>query len=394
MLLHFCKYFFFYIIHSKTRQRLLFLASSGLIISAFALLVLQSTMGGLQNNLINRSKDTIGRGVIRLQNISLEDSYKIKKSLDNLGIQSFVEYELELLLKKDKFLTPVILHGLDLKILKKNEDGSKVRPFFLSDSRMGELAVPFDLANRFSAMPGDKVTLISPTHSDPLLIEVPRQMTFVIDDLIETEVPEIDAFHIWARLAVVQNFIRKKEVNRIRIYSPFDTEKINQLLAPYGVNVLTWEAQNQGLVWALGLETTVMVFLFVCMSFLVSLCILSGLLIFFNKVKIDLASFWILGANEKDLLKSSRIFLVMISFIAVTLGILLGIIFLLLLDHYAPNIMPSIFVDRKIPIFITLKGVLVSFFVPFSISIFFSFIGLSAIRKQGQTYLELIRSYG
>jgi lipoprotein-releasing system permease protein len=58
--------------------------------------------------------------------------------------------------------------------------------------------------------------------------------------------------------------------------------------------------------------------------------------------------------------------------LTVGLGILFAIIFLWGLDTYGGNIMPEVFIDRKIPIHISLRGILVSFGVPFLISSLFS----------------------
>lgn len=125
-----------------------------------------------------------------------------------------------------------------------------------------------------------------------------------------------------------------------------------------------------------------------------SLCITSGLLIFFNKIKTDLASFWILGANQKQLRESSKIFLVIISIFSTSLGILSAFIFLQIFDHYAPNIMPDIFVDRKIPIYITAKGIFISFIVPTFISVAFSYLTLGQFTKDEDSLFEQIRKYG
>ena len=158
-------------------------------------------------------------------------------------------------------------------------------------------------------------------------------------------------------------------------------------------SVLSWEEKNSTLVWALGLETTVMVFLFAAMTLLVSLAIISGLLIFFTKVKGDMASFWILGTEEREIFKSSRIFLFSLSFFSVTLGLFLGLGFLYGLDYFGPNIMPDVFVDRKIPVAISTRGVLLSFSIPFFISLFFANLSLKAFRKDVD-YLSYIRTLG
>jgi lipoprotein-releasing system permease protein len=232
--------------------------------------------------------------------------------------------------------------------------------------------------------------LVSPSHVDSLFDDIPRTQTINVEKSFSTDVPEIDAYHLWARLSLIQNLVRSKSFNRIRIYSDVDVLKLKKLLS-HSMILKTWEEENSTLVWALNLESSVMVFLFAAMSLLVSLCISSGLLIFFNKIKTDLSSFWILGASLFKINQSTKYFLHLMSFLSIVSGILLGLLFLFLFDKMAADIMPNVFVDRRIPILITSKGLIISFLVPYCISWLFITFSLNQFKRE-YNLLDHVRS--
>jgi lipoprotein-releasing system permease protein len=378
------KYFFFYIISAKNRQRLLILAVVGLFISSFALIVLQSTMGGLQNKLMERSKAVIGRAVVIFKEEQNDAKVaQIEKILQDSHVNYTREYEMELLLRYQTYITPVIVHGIDQK---------GFMPNFLLDkkSEKFEAMIPNELAYKVGVAPPETLQLISPSHVDSLMGDIPRSQTIKIDHTFNSDVPEIDMYHLWVRLPLIQNLIQDRLLNRIRIYSDTDFKELAKKL-PADVQFRTWEEENKTLVWALNLESTVMVFLFAAMSLLVSLCISSGLLIFFNKIKTDLSSFWILGASFQKIDRSTKYFLHLMSFLSIILGVGAGLVFLYFFDHYAPEIMPDVFVDRKIPILVTGKGLLISFLVPYLISSIFVTFALSQF-KRDHNLLDHVRS--
>ena len=86
--LPFFRYFFTYILHAKTRQRLLFIAVIGLFISAFSLMVIQGIMGGLQEGLVARSKAIHGHDLIQFENITSEDLSELKQILKKSNLPS------------------------------------------------------------------------------------------------------------------------------------------------------------------------------------------------------------------------------------------------------------------------------------------------------------------
>jgi lipoprotein-releasing system permease protein len=377
--LTYLKYFFHYIVTAKNRQRLLILAVVGLILSSFALIVLQSTMGGLQNKLMERSKRILGRSTIRLS--IDDDATKVIQFLDSQHALYLKEYELELLLRYQTYITPVIVHGIDL---------SAPLPLFLKNEKIKEGLIPMELAYKIGAVPPEKMQLVSPSHVDSLFDDIPRTQTINVEKSFSTDVPEIDAYHLWARLSLIQNLVRSKSYNRIRIYSDIDVLKLKKLLS-HTMTIKTWEEENSTLVWALNLESSVMVFLFAAMSLLVSLCISSGLLIFFNKIKTDLSSFWILGASLFKINQSTKYFLHLMSFLSIVSGLLLGLLFLFLFDKMAADIMPNVFVDRRIPILITSKGLIISFMVPYCISWLFITFSLNQFKRE-YNLLDHVRS--
>ena len=387
MLLSFNKYFLKYIFFSKTRQKLLFLAFIGLFVSSFALLVIQSSMEGLQRSQIGRSKDVFGTMEIVFDNIQLETAEKISNKLTSRGVKNYFEYQLELLLKHGEQLTPVNAHGVSY---------DSALPSFATRDDQFEILIPFDIAFKLGIDVGSKVELISPGHVDVFFDEIPRSISLFTSDIMTTRVPEVDQFHVWAKLASIQNLIEELSINRIIIREEQDVDFIRSVIGnDFNVSykIRTWEEKNASLVFALKLETTVMVFLFISMNFLVSLCIISGLLIFFRKVRVDLSSFWILGTSKDKLQRASWMLVNMISLSSVGSGVLSALIFLLLFEKFGGDIMPDIFVDRKIPIHINAKGIIVSFTIPYMISMFFSWLSLKQFQKDSK-YLDIVRTVG
>jgi len=375
----FFKYFLSFIFKSKTRQRLLFIAIAGLMLSSFSLLVIQSIMGGLQNGLIQRSKSVFGYGQIEfnIPKIKYQDIYS---TLREKNIAFYPEYEIELLFKHGNHLSPVILHGIDY---------DQATPEFLVKKDQDAIILGSDLGASLNAYFSTKIEIVSPAHLDHLFGAIPRSVTESVSDFYMSELAEIDSVHAWVRISLVQNLIRKRAINRIRFFSKTDFENAKTLLPDFEYS--TWEDTNKSLVWALALETNVMLMLFIAMSFLVALCITSGFMIFFDKVKMDLLSFWVVGLSKKQIFKLTYLFTHFISILFCSLGIVLGLGFLYLLSSNQINFMPDFFVERSIPVKITTMSVLKAFFIPYIISTLFSRSSFKLFKKENTSFLAQIR---
>jgi lipoprotein-releasing system permease protein len=382
----FFSYFFKYIIFSKTRQRLLFIAVVGLFLSAFSLLVIQGIMGGLQKGLISRSKFINGSYILKFDQVTAQSIDQIKDLFLKEGLPFISEFEVEVMIKNRSYVSPVKLHGIDL-----NDE----RPGFLSEKDFTGLVLGSDLASKTRIDLFDEIQVISPGVTDSLLGEVPRSMNESVTGLQYTELPEVDEFEGWVRLEMIQNLMRQKGVNQIRVFGELNPKlrsSLDAISAQLGFRIISWEEMNQALVWSLNLETKVMLFLFISMSLLVAIAITSGLLIFYAKIRRDLMSFWILGMAQENIVSLSYKFTLFLSAVACCLGGLAGYGSLRILESYAHDIMPDIFIEREFPIELTVVSLSLSLFIPFGISLIFSYLSFANFRKENQSFVTIIRS--
>lgn len=351
-------------------------------------MAIQGIMGGLQQGLISRSKSVHGSFLIIFDQVTNESLSEIKDILRKEAIPFYSELEVEIMLRHKNYVAPAKLHGIDL---------DDERPHFLADKDFEGLVMGSELASKIKLQFLDDVQVIAPGVTDSLMGEVPRFVSETLSDYLYTELSEVDDFEVWSRLGLVQNLVRQPGINQIRIFGEVRPElikKINAVETQVPKRILTWENMNEALVWSLNLETKVMLFLFISMSLLVAIAITSGLLIFYSKIRKDLMSFWILGMSQQKLISLCFRFTLILSGATVLIGGLCGFITLKLLERYGHELMPDIFVERQLPVNLDFSDVMISLFIPFGISLIFSYFSFANFRKENQSFVSVVRSIG
>jgi lipoprotein-releasing system permease protein len=361
---------------------------TGLFLSSFSLIVIQGIMGGLQRGLITRSKALHGSYLIMFDGVTSEPLEDLKAILKDASIPFYSELEIEVMLKNKNYVAPAKFHGLEL---------SQELPDFLRSKDFTGLVMGAELSSKLKVNYLDDLQIIAPGITDSLMGEIPRFVSESISDSLYSELSEVDDFEVWARVEIVQNLLRKRGINQIRLFgevAPEILDKISHLRTKISKRILSWDEMNEALVWSLNLETKVMLFLFISMSLLVAIAITSGLLIFYTKIRKDLLSFWILGMSQKKLVTLSFKFTLLLSAITVFVGIIFGIFALKLLEHFGPSLMPDIFVERELPIFLNLNHFLISLLIPFGISFVFSYFSFLNFRKENRSFISIVRGLG
>ena len=380
----FQRYFLNYLFHARTRQGLLFLALIGLFLSSLSLMIIQGIMGGLQRGLVARSKSYHGVGEVRFQEAALEGSWW--ERVKPLGLPVVRERQTEVLARNGGQVAPLILHGVDFR-------GRP--PEFLGKKDTSGLVLGAELAQKLKTTFFSDLLIIAPASTESLMGEIPRQLSVTVSDYLLTDVPELDGLHAWVRLSFVQNLLRSRGAERWRVYSQSAWEELSEMLGSEPqVMLISWEEQNKTLVWALNLETRVMLALFTAMSLLVALAITTGLFLFFTRIRPDLASFWLLGLSLHKIERLVFSFVLQLSALSCALGLLLGVVFLLVLERFGHNLMPDIFVERSFPVQIDLTGATIAFCVPFLVSLVFSTFSFLQFRRENPSFIQLVRGGG
>lgn len=347
-------------------------------------------MGGLQRNLILRSKAVLGDGHFIIDHLTLEQTSQLHDFLTKQKVPARLEYEIELLARSGNALFPVVAHGISWS--------ENMLPQILNGHRRG-LVVPFDLAMKLKASEGEQINLIAPGVVDSLLGDTQRMISLSISGLVSSNVPEVDTLHVWPPVESIWNLIKMKKYNRLRLFDlslsrDFDLDKFSQTAPEFARNLryISWEEQNSALVYALRLETTVMAFLFASMTILISLCIVAGVHIYLDKIKVDLTALWILGASEQTIQKLYRNFFGIFGPIFIILGVLIGMGLLKILDSSSLEIMPAVFVERKIPIHYGPWAVIIGLALP--CLIYLLLVSWSLVQFKKLNFLEYLRSVG
>lgn len=383
----FHRYFLRYLFTGKTRQGILFLALVGLFLSAFALTVIQGVMGGLQKGLVDRSKAHGGHGLVLFTEAEARGREpQLLAEARQRGLHPVRELETELLIRHGNYVAPLILHGVDLKT---------DPPPFLKHKDVSGLILGSELGQRLKVTFLSDVRLITPASTEALMGEVPRELGASVSDFLLSDVTEIDMTHGWTRLSLVQNLLRERHVNRWRFFDGQEFARAQAWLeGEPGLLIRSWEEQNSTLVWALNLETRVMLALFVGMTFLVALQITTGLSLLFARIRPDLASFWILGLSMERIQRLCLGFIVQLSTATCLFGVAVGSLALWLLERFGHEAMPDIFVERGLPVQFSVVSLALAFGIPCLIAGAFSLVSFAQFRKENRTFIHLIRGSG
>lgn len=235
----------------------------------------------------------------------------------------------------------------DPSLLRNQEDGNMVR---LPGLYLGK-----ELASEFGLIPGDQVTLISPTETEGPTGSVPRLKRFIIEGVYSSGTPDQEIQVVFTSVKNVQSFLRRSEVisQFELVLSDFEdaprlAEELRAIVP--GWKVQDWVQMNSHLFASLKLERFAM---FVVLAFIVivaSFNIVTTLTLMVLEKRKEISILKAMGARNSQV---SAIFLAEglgIGLRGVIGGGVLGIFLCFALKRYEFVQLPDVFYDRTLPV--------------------------------------------
>ncbi|HUP58506.1 MAG TPA: FtsX-like permease family protein, partial [Bdellovibrionota bacterium] len=222
-------------------------------------------------------------------------------------------------------------------------------------SKLPGLFVGQELAYEMGIIPGDQVTLISPTETEGPLDSVPRLRRYHVQGVYRSGLPEQELHTIFATEAAVRSFLRKSDVVSQWEISVRDFDKAPGIaarlreLSPQ-FRVQDWIQLNSHLFASLRLERISM---FVILAFIVivaSFNIVTTLTLLVLEKKREISIMKAMGARHGQV---AAVFLaegILIGTVGIGGGVGLGFVLCVLLKRYEFITLPDIYYDRTLPV--------------------------------------------
>lgn len=215
-----------------------------------------------------------------------------------------------------------------------------------------EVIMGVDLARNLGIFENDEVVLVPP---ETLLLpkgEIPKLQKFKVRYLVSTQTPEIDAKLLFYSLDDYPARMRSLSLENgyeIRLNNPYEAESVKKLLLKKGVEMQTWGERDTSLFFALKMESWAMT-LFLSLAVLItSFSIVIVMVLLMSQKRQDIGLLMAMGLSFRRVRWTFVQVGLMLSFLGIFSGVLIGASVCWVLDTYPIELLPDIYTDSTLP---------------------------------------------
>jgi lipoprotein-releasing system permease protein len=367
--------------NSKFLSFITFISIMGVAVGVMAMIVVLSVMDGFESELKKRlmstdlhiliqpTADAAGfeNGFVPKESINPQQTMNLLESRDRSLSNQITSFwpivSTEVILRTGKKVSGVIVKGvneermerLKAQIVESAEPQMLVQSEGPNTVRLPAIIVGQELAYEIGLIPGDEVTLISPTETEGPLDNVPRFKKFVIEGIYRSGLPDQELHTVFAPASSVRSFLKRAGVVSQWEISVKDFEKapevamnLKELMPKFKVQ--DWIQLNTFLFASLKLERVAMFVVLLFIIVVASFNIVTTLTLMVLEKKREISIMKAMGARNSEL---GAVFLsegILIGTVGVIVGVTVGGLICAILKRYEFIQLPDIYYDRTLPV--------------------------------------------
>lgn len=357
----------------------------GVSIAIMCLIVVMSVMGGFNVSIQDRLLSVKPDLVIYLEAPYLDPWLKKWGEENHFTYMRLFEQQDIILRSYDGSITGAVAKGYNQKELRNflahaSSDfqyliSSKEKEIVSSSEKQNEISVVLgsDLAQDLGIYEGDVLTVIAP---DSLLRpqgEFIQYDKIRIDGILRTEVQELNnqvvLYDYTRSLKSLSGAASKEYGIEIKTQDPNHLEKLEAELRAKAYRFENWKERDHSLFFALKMEKLIM-FLFIGLSALITgFSIITILVLLMTQKRRDIGILRAMGMPKRQLLKIFVGIGTLLGGVGTFLGAFMGGTICLMIKFAGFPLLPSIYVDRRIPIDVDLRLIIFVLLIGFILSL-------------------------
>ncbi len=290
---------------------------------------------------------------------SLKKILKTHQLQDDVQVIRIFETQDVILKKSSGEVTGAIARGYTKKNLQQIilSFENSYSPSTESKNSMPQIHIGMELANQLALYEGDQLFLFP---AETLLLpptEIAPPETVQIYSLVLPSHSSVDnrtiMYEIGSIPSVKDNSSLEKGVE-IFLKNPTQYHKHQEVLQQEGYSVQSWSERNSSLFFALKIEKGIMIIFLSLAALIASFSIASMMQLLLHQKKRDIEILMVMGYPIQKIKQLFTFIAFFMSLFGVSSGVILGYLVCIFLEYTPINLLPDIYVDRKIPVEITL----------------------------------------
>ena len=304
----------------------------GISLGVAVLIIVMSVMNGFRTELVNKIIGFNAHAVVKPYDISINENLFSNIKLKNISNTYVYSNSGEGVLINKDYTKGLLLRGYLVDDFKKLSIVKNIN--FFGNKRINSkfISIGKELSYNYDIKVGDKVLIMSPQGVETIIGSLPRQETFIVDSIFDSEISDFDlnvAFINLNDLEYLFNLNKNDRNLEVYLKDPkniqFNKLELQDIFQDYFI--YTWSDYNKSLFSALKIERNVMFIILTLIIIVAAFNIISGLTIFVKNKTREIAILKSIGVQNKSITKIFFLIGFIIGTLATFFGIFLGIIF-------------------------------------------------------------------